>query len=175
MTVTTAVRAGPTKTVAALGFALDRKTQWGTVEVTANMAPLDTFIMAKLPKGAVIVGGALLGDKLDSTGAGSACLSLNIGVDKAVVLPNGTTVTTLSTSNALAASWGGFGSEGGAVTGYKPEATGRNLPLGGLLLSDGPLLCTDDCNVVITIITSQGGVVSGTLTLVVDYYASTLS
>lgn len=170
MTVNTATRAGANKPSAASGWAQNHQTAWGTIEVSSNPAPTDTFVMCKLPKGAMIIGGRLMGDKLDSTGSGSGCLTINIGVDKAVTMPNGTSVTTASTSNALGASWA-LGPDAAAVTGYKPE-TGRNQPLGGLLLSDGPLLCSDECNVVVTVITSANGLTTGTMTLEVEYYMS---
>lgn len=170
MTVNTATRAGQNKPSISGGLALDVKRAWGTIEVTANPAPLDTFVMCKLPKGAVITGGWLLGDKLDSTGSGSACLTINIGVDKAVTAADGTAVTSASTSNALASSWA-LGPDAAAVTGYKPD-TARNLPLGSLLLTNGPLLLSDECNAIVTVITSANGLTTGTLTLYVDYYQS---
>ena len=168
MVTLTATRAGTTRPAAASGWAQDAKTAWGTIEVSANPAPADIFQMVKLPKGAMIVGGRVLGDKLDSTGAGSACMTVNIGLTAAVVLPNGTTVTVASTSNALGAAWA-FGSDFSAVLGYKTD-NGRNLPLGGLLLTDGPLLCTDECFATVVVITSAGGITTGTLTMLVDYY-----
>jgi hypothetical protein len=144
-----------------------KNTAWGTIELTVNPAPADVFQMCKLPKGAVIIGGRVKGDKLDSTGAGSACMTVNIGVNKALTTPDGTTVTAASTSNALGAAWA-FGSDFSAVLGYKPES-GRNLPLGGLLLSHGPLTTTEECLGTVTIITSAGGLTTGTLTMEVDY------
>lgn len=169
MTTYTATRAGAGRQSAATGWAVDTKLAWGTIEVSTNPAPGDTFVMCKLPKGAMIVGGALLGDKLDSTATGTACLSINIGVDKAVILPNGTTVTSASTSNALASSWA-LGPDAAVVTGYKPADSVRNVPLGGLLLTDGPLLTTDECNAYVVVITSAQGLTTGTMTLYVDYY-----
>jgi len=168
MATNTATRAGTTKSPAASGWAQSQYRAWGTIEVSTNPAPADTFVMCKLPKGAMIVGGWLKGDKLDSTGSGTACLTINIGVNKAVTTPTGTSVSASSTSNALGASWA-LGPDAAAVTGYKPE-TGRNQPLGGLLLSDGPLLVSDDCEAVVTVITSAQGLTTGTLTLFVDYY-----
>lgn len=168
MAVNTAIRAGQNKPSISGGLALDTKRAWGTIEVVTNPAPLDTFVMCKLPKGAVITGGWLLGDKLDSTGSGSGCLTINIGVDKAVTAADGTAVTSASTSNALASAWA-LGPDAAAVTGYKPDV-GRNLPLGSLLFTNGPLLTSDECNVIVTVITSANGLTTGTLTLYVDYY-----
>lgn len=170
MTINTATRAGKGTPSAAVGWGQELKRAWGTIEVTANPAPLDTFVMCKLPKGALIMGGALLGDKLDSTGSGSACLTINIGVDKAVTAADGTAVTAASTSTALASAWA-IGPDAAAVTGYKPD-TGRNLPLGSLLLTNGPLLTSDECNVIVTAVTSAAGLTTGTLTIYVDYNMS---
>lgn len=169
MATYTATRAGSTKPSAATGWAVELKRAWGTIEVSSNPAPSDSFVMCKLPKGAMIVGGYLQGDKLDSTGSGSACLTINIGVDKAVTAADGTAVTSASTSNALASAWA-LGPDAVAVTGYKADAGARNLPLGSLLLTNGPLLTSDECNAVVTVITSANGLTTGTLTLMVDYY-----
>lgn len=144
---------------------------WGTVTPSTAFAPGDTLYMCKLPKGAIIVGGALLGEKWDSSGAGTACMTLNIGVDQPVITPQGTTVTTLSTSDCLAAAWA-IGSEIVSIPGVHPEATGRNIPLGGLLVAKGPLTVTDDCNVIIKSITSAITTFTAVVTLRVDYYAS---
>lgn len=167
MATITASRALLTRPAASVGWAQDVKTGWGTVEVSANPAPADVFNMVRIPKGAVVVGGRLLGDKIDSTGSGSACMTINIGLSAAVFTPLGVSVGTTTTSNALGAAWA-LGPDVAAVTGYKPE-TGRNIPLGGLLITDGPLLVQDDCWATVTIITS-GTITTGTLTLAVDYY-----
>lgn len=171
MTVFTATRAGAGKQSASAGWAQDVKRAWGTIEYGATAAPTigDTFVMCKLPKGAMIVGGYLQGDKLDSFGAGSALLSVNIGLDKAIVTATGTTVTSASTSNALAANWS-LGSDAAVLHGYKQDLGVRNAPLGGLLLTDGPLLLSDEGNAYITINASALAVTTGTLTLMVDYY-----
>lgn len=167
MAAYTATRAGSTKSAASVGWAQDTKTGWGTIEVS-SAAPGDVFNMVRIPKGAMIVGGRVLGDKLDSTGAGSACMTVNIGLTATVFTPSGVSYSPTSTSNVLGAAWA-FGSDFSAVLGVKPE-TGRNLPLGGLLLTEGPLLVTDECFATVTIITSAGGLTTGTLTMQVDYY-----
>ena len=171
MTIFTATRAGASKPSVASGWSLDIKRAWGTIEYGSTAAPTiaDTFVMCKLPKGAMIVGGYLQGDKLDSFGAGSALLSVNIGLDKAITTATGTTVTASSTSNALAANWS-LGSDAAGLHGYQPVAGVRNAPLGGLLLTDGPLLVSDEANAYITINASALAVTTGTLTLMVDYY-----
>jgi hypothetical protein len=172
MTVTVATRASTNRPASGSGYALQLQKAWGTVSLSTAFAPGDTLVMCKLPKGAIIVGGALLGEKWDSAGAGTACMTLNIGVDQPVITPQGTTVSTASTSDCLAAAWA-IGSEIAAIPGVHPEASGRNIPLGGLLVSKGPLTCTDECNVIIKSITSAATTFTAVVTLTVDYYAST--
>ena len=92
MTVTTATNASSTQPAVGGGNALTLHSAWGSVSLDTKFAPADTLVMCKLPKGAIIVGGALLGEKWDSSGAGTACMTLNIGVDQEVVTPQGTTV-----------------------------------------------------------------------------------
>ncbi len=180
MTVFTATRAGVSKPSVAVGNAQDVKCAWGSFEYGASAAPAaaDTIIMVKLPKGAVIIGGRLTGDKIDSQSTGSFGLSINIGLDKAVVFKAGanagTTVTSSSTSNALASQWS-LGPDAAASTTYKPDNDVRNLPLGSLLYTDGPLLTTDECNVYVTVRASATGITTGTLNLFIDYYQETLS
>lgn len=171
MTIFTAARAGASKPSVAAGWSLDVKRAWGTIEYGATAAPAaaDTFVMCKLPKGALIVGGYLQGDKLDSNGTGSSLLSINIGIDKAITTATGTAVTAASTSNCLASNWV-LGSDAVAISGYQRADGVRNTPLGGLLLTDGPLLVSDEANAYITINASALAVTTGTLTLMVDYY-----
>lgn len=174
MTVFVATRALANKTAAAVGLAQDTKVAWGTIEygTTGNPAPADTILMCKLPKGAIVFGGALQGDPIEDTSVGSGLLSLNIGFDKAIVTATGTTVNAASTSNALASNWV-LGSDVLALKGGISQGNFRNIPLGALLYSDGPLTTTDDCNVYITIGASTFRITTGTLTLRVDYYLQT--
>lgn len=171
MTVTYATAANSTRPSFGAGEARTLHSAWGTVSLSAVFAPADTLVMCKLPKGAIIIGGALLGEKWDTAGAATACMTLNIGVDQPVITPQGTTVTTLSTSDCLAAAWA-IGSEQASIPGIHPEASGRNIPLGGLLVSKGPLYCTDECNVIIKSVTSAATTFTAVVSLRVDYYAS---
>jgi len=165
-----ATRAGVNKQSAAVGWAQDTKRAWGTYEYGADavQAVGDTIVMCKLPKGAMIVGGLLTGDKIDSNLAGSALLSINIGIDKAVITPAGTTVTAASTSVALANAWS-LGPDAATIVGVNGE-TGRRMQLGGLLISEGPLLTTDECNAYIVTNATALNLTTGTLNLLVDYY-----
>jgi len=153
----TATRGAATFPVAGgVGNALSNKRQWGTVEITSNPAAAQLFNMCRVPKGAVITGGRLLGDKLDSSGSGSALLDIDIGTN------NGTTADT----DAL----GNFGVlNPAAVAGVKPEI-GHNMPLGGLLMSDGPITCSAETIITATVVASALAFATGTLTVEVDYY-----
>lgn len=171
MAVYTATRSGTRVPSTASGLAQNLKRAWGTIEFTATPLLGDTIQMCKLPKGAMIVGGALKGDKLDSYATGSSLMSVNIGLDKAITCADGTAVTALSTSTALASAWN-LGPDAAAVAGYKPDVGVRNVPLGGLLLTNGPLLTSDETIAYITVNASAVAFTSGTITLEVDYYTA---
>lgn len=157
MTTYTATRGAATFPVAGgVGSAQSLKVAYGTIEISANPAPGDIFEMCRVPKGAVIVGGRVTGDKLDSIGSGSALLDIDIGLNVA-----GTRDT-----DAL----GNFGVwNGAAVAGVKPEA-GHNFPLGGLLISDGPQTVDAEAIVEATVIASALAFATGTLSVQVHYY-----
>ncbi len=170
MTVFTASRGAATRQPAAEGSAQSKHTAWGTIEVTILPVAADIYQMCKLPKGAVLLGGRLLGNNLGSgTSFGSSSLTLNIGVDCAVTLPNGTTVSTASTSTAL-----GVLTPEGTAQPWKTE-TGYNQPLGGLLITDGPFTLSDNATAQMAVATviASGSFTTGTLTLEVDYYMGT--
>lgn len=130
----------------------------GTVALAAN----DRILLARLPKGAVIIGGRVYGKNLDSTGTGSALLDIDIGVDM------GGTVDTDQLGN--------FGIwSSAAVTGIKPEV-GYDMPLGGLLRTAGPQIMTGDYNhVYATVVASAAGQTSGSIGLELRYKIGQLS
>ncbi len=170
MATVRATRGGVGFPTQAAGWSGAQQRVWGTYEVGVTPAAADIIIMCKLPKGAMIIGGAVKGDKLESAGSGSGLASVNIGLDAAVVTPDGTTVTAASTSNCLLAALV-LGPDTAAVTGYKPEAAVRNVPLGGLLLTHGPLRTTvEPTNVTVTFTASILALTTGTLMVEVDYY-----
>lgn len=164
-----ATRAALKRPSSSSGWAQNIQRAWGSYEHAVSPAAGDTVIFVKLPKGALIVGGAVKGDKLDSTGSGSSLASINIGLDAAVTTPDGTSVSTSSTSNCLLAALN-LGPDAAAVTGYKPEANVRNVPLGGLLLTHGPLLTSAECHAYVTWTASALAFTTGTMILEVDYY-----
>jgi hypothetical protein len=171
MAVYTTTRAAAGRPSAASGWAQDIKTAWGTFEWGATGVPAaaDTIIMCKLPKGALILGGRVTGDALEDTSVGSGLLSINIGLDKAVVTPAGTTVSASSTSNALASNWV-LGSDVLALQSGISLGSKRNIPLGSLLFSEGPLLTTDETNAYVTVGASTFRLTTGTFNLYIDYY-----
>jgi hypothetical protein len=163
-----AAKAGTTVAAQGSGWAGVTQRAWGLYEHAVSPAAADTVVMCKLPKGALIVGGAVKGDKLDSSGSGSSLASINIGLDAAVTTPDGTSVSTASTSNCLLAALN-LGPDAAAVTGYKPEAGVRNVPLGGLLLTHGPLRTSAECHAYVTWTASALAFATGTMLLEIDY------
>jgi hypothetical protein len=157
MADTTATLAGSTYPVYSQGWAHSTKTAHGSVASIATGPTIgDRFKMVRLPKGAVIVGGHVTGTKMESSTSG-ALLDMDIGVDM------GGTVDTDQLGN--------FGVwNAAAVTGIKPEV-GYSMPLGGLLLTTGPVTCTGDYNdVYITVVASALVFSTGSLNLTVHYY-----
>jgi len=157
MTDYTATAAGTTKPISAEGGGGDELVvnniyTPGSTTILAG----DRLLMARLPKGAVIVGGRLYGKNLDSVGSGSALLDMDVGVDM------GGTVDTDQLGN--------FGIlSSAAVTGSKPEV-GYDYPLGGLLRTAGPQTMTGDYNnVYITCVASAAGQDSGAIGLEIRY------
>lgn len=157
MATLTATRAASTFPVAGgVGNAQSIKVAHGTYELTSNPAAATIIEMCRVPKGAVIVGGRVTGDKLDSSGSGSALLDIDIGLNDA-----GTRDT-----DAL----GNFGVlNPAAVAGVKPEV-GHNFPLGGLLMSSGPITTTGEAVVEATVVASALAFATGTLNVFVEYY-----
>ena len=62
--------------VAALGQAMNLKCSVGVYEIAANVEDGDIFEMCKIPKGAVVIGGWLMGDDLDT---GIETLDIDVG------------------------------------------------------------------------------------------------
>jgi hypothetical protein len=134
---------------------------WSDSSATTLLAN-DRILLARLPKGAVIVGGRVYGKNMDSTGSGSALLDIDIGVDM------GGTVDTDQLGN--------FGIwSSAAVTSVKPEV-GYDMPLGGVLRTVGPQTMTGDYNnVYATVVASAAGQTAGTIGLELRYKIGQLS
>lgn len=127
---------------------------WGKYELAANVEDGDIFEMCRLPKGAVVVGGMIYGDDLDT---GTEALDMDIG---------------WAANGVDDADPGGFGNlgvwSGDAITDWKPVA-GIMYPFQGKLLTDGPVAF--GAETVIQIEANAAANVGGTGTLsVIVYY-----
>lgn len=156
MATFTAARAAATFPVAGAGPAQDLKVAWGTIEVAANPVANDVYEMCRIPKGAVVVGGRILSDDLDTNA--TETLDLDVGW-----LANGTE----------AADPDGFGNLGvlgtDTVAGVKPEG-GYNYAFGGKLITDGPQAFSAETVIAVTCVATAATFAAGTLSVVVQYY-----
>lgn len=162
------------------GLALKKQTLATQVWVDTSGTANDTYYFGRLPKGAVITGGRLFSGRLASGACtGSCCVEMVLGVDQILMNTSGTSFTVASLTSGL----GHVGpidyTSGGVVSGssLKFEA-GMNYPLGGLLLTQGPLNVTvDGTNVFATLVVAagSGSGISGYLNLELDYYTGTYS
>lgn len=153
----TATRAASTFPVYKGKGAGDLCVAWGTYELAANVEDGDIFEMCRIPKGAVVVGGAVYADDLDTDA--SEALDMDVGW-----AANGV-------DDADVDGFGNLGTwTGDAVAGVKPE-TGINFPFGGKLLTHGPQ--TFNAETVIQIEAHAAATAGGTGTLsVVVYYVT---
>lgn len=163
-----ATPAGRYKPANGSGWAGALKAATGTIDSTTALVGADVYRFCKLPKGAVVVGGRLMSDALVSGTFASQCLTLNIGVDVAVVTALGTSVTAASTSTALGAA---LAPNSDVVAGTGSGENAIDIPLGGLLLTNGPFRLTDNGIVYMTVASSAGAgsQVAGTFSIVVEY------
>lgn len=139
----------------------------GTATVTTGPISGDIYRMVKLPKGAVVTGGRVFGSRMSSgTSYGSSSLSFNCGFSGAVKSLAGTSYGATTTSNALGAINPHYAAVSGIIT-----DSGLDHNLGGLLYTVGPLVCTEDQFVQLTVTgTAVSFVSAGCLSLEVDYY-----
>lgn len=128
---------------------------YGTIEVTANPVAADIYEMCRIPAGAVVLGGRIYSDDLDTNA--TETLDLDVGW-----LNNGTD----------AADSDGFGNLGvlgtDTVAGIKPES-GYNYALGGVLVTDGPKTFAAETVVAVTCVATAATFAAGTLSVVVYY------
>lgn len=129
---------------------------YGTIEVSANPTAADVYQMCKIPAGAVVVGGRIYSDDLDTNA--TETLDLDVG---------------WAANGAEAADSDGFGNLGvmgtDTVAGVKPEG-GYNFAFGGKLVTDGPQTFTKETTVTVTCVATAATFAAGTLSVVV-YYA----
>ena len=128
---------------------------YGTIEVSANPTAADVYEMCRLPAGAVVVGGRIYSDDLDTNA--TETLDLDVG---------------WAANGAEAADPDGFGNLGvfttDTVAGIKPES-GYNFPFGGKLVTDGPQAFTRETVVTVTCVATAATFAAGTLSVVVYY------
>lgn len=169
MATVTAIAAQPKKPVQSVGWAGGLKVATGSVTTTTALVGADVYRFCKLPKGAVVTGGRLMSNALVSGTFASQCLTLNIGVDAAVVTALGTSVTTASTSTALGSA---LAPNSDVVAGTGSGENAIDIPLGGLLLSHGPFRLTADGVVYMTVASSAGAgsQIAGTYSVLVEYF-----
>lgn len=155
MATLTAARAASTFPVAKTVGGGVLHAAWGTIEITGNFTAGDIVEMCRVPAGAVVTGGFLYGDDIDT----NAAETLNISVGWAA---NGVDV-------ASAAGLGALGVLSvDTVPGIKPEG-GLMYPLGGVLIIDGPKTFAAETVIQLTIVAASATFVAGTLSLVVHY------
>jgi len=128
---------------------------YGQIEVTANPAASDVYEMCRVPKGAVVVGGWLRSDDLDTNA--SETLDLDIG---------------WAANGVDAADPDGFGNFGPVLTdtvaGAKLEA-GYNFPLGGKLVTDGFVTFGAETVITVNTVATAATFAAGTLAVCVYY------
>lgn len=129
---------------------------WGTIEVTANPVANDVYQMCRIPAGAVVVGGQIWSDDLDT----NATETLDLDVGWAA---NGT-------ESADPDGFGNLGVMGtDTVAGIKPES-GYNYQFGGTLITDGPRTFSKETIVQVTCVATAATFAAGTLSVAVYYY-----
>ena len=160
------------------GLADKRQTLSTQVYVDTTGTANDTYYFGKLAKGAVITGGRIYSGRLASgTCPSSCCVELALGVDQILKNASGTTFSVASLTSGL----GHFGPINYATsTSSNPNGNqhveGYSAPLGGLLLTNGPLTVTaDNTNVFATLVVAagNGSGISGHLNLDVDFITGT--
>lgn len=172
MAINYSVQAGSGVQAKAVGNSHAAKKVWGSYEITDSgpMAANSIIYMCKVPKGAIITGGRVYGDPIDSSGSGSALASIHVGLSVGFTAIDGT-VYTANTATACLTSSLALGPDAVVVAGYKATNI-RNIPFGGLVVTNGPLTVADDGFVYVTWTASALALTTGTLNVEVDYYAS---
>lgn len=126
---------------------------YGTYSIAANVEDGDIFEMCKVPAGAVVIGGHVIADDLDT---GTETLDMDIG---------------WAANGVEAADPDGLGNlgvwTGDAVANLKPEAI-NYFPLAGTL-KDGPVTFTRETTIQIEANAAAATFAAGTVTLYVYY------
>lgn len=155
MATFTSVQAAATYPVAKPSTAGVLMCAYGTIEVTANPVANDIYQMLRLPKGAIIQGGVITSDDLDTNA--TETLDLDIGWA-------GNGVDTADPDGL--GNLGVMGTD--TVAGIKPEA-GYNYPIGGTFITDPPLAFGAETIIQITCVATAATFAAGTLSLRIYY------
>lgn len=150
----TATRAAASFPVFKASGAGDLCCAYGTYEIAANVEDGDIFEMCRVPAGAVVVGGMIYADDLDT---GTEALDMDIG---------------WAANGSDAADPDGFGNlgvwSGDAITDWKP-VVGNMYPLQGVLLTAGPQAFVNETTIQIEANAAANAGGTGTLSVVVYY------
>lgn len=129
---------------------------FGTIQVAVNPVAADIYEMCKLPKGAIVTGGWFRLDTLDVDA--TETLDMDVG---------------WAANGIEAADPDGLGNMGvligDAVVGYKPEAVGSQLALGGVLLTAGTQTFTAETTIQVVAIVTAATFAAGQMSVMVDY------
>lgn len=127
---------------------------YGSYEFTVNPTIADVVELCRVPPGAVILGGFLRGEDLDTNGAPTFDIDIGYAANGAVA--------------ADPDAFGNFGVlNGTAVANYLPEG-GYLIPLNGTL-KDGPVALTRETTITATVVAAAATFAAGTITVVVNY------
>jgi hypothetical protein len=155
MATFTSTRAAATYPVAKSVGAGALSCAWGSIEVAANPVAADIYQICRVPAGAVVVGGYIFGDDMDTNA--SETLDLDFGWEAnadEVADPDG-----LGNFGVMATD---------TVAGIKPEA-GYQYSLGGVLIVTGPKAFTAETILSFTTVATAATFAAGTLGAVVYY------
>jgi hypothetical protein len=131
------------------GMGGNLKVATGTYEIASALSQNDIIQFCKVPAGAVVVGGWLMGDDLDT---GTEALEIDIGwTDDTDGFLNSGVIT------------------GDATTDVKPVA-GILYQLQGVLLTAGPKLFSSETTLIGTVVAAANAGGTGTITLTVLYF-----
>ena len=148
----TADRAAANFPVAAGGSAGQALVAWGTYDIAAATADGDIIKLCRVPKGATVLGGWLIGEDIDTgTEAWDADLGWAAnGVDAASV-----------------AGLGNFGTISGAA--IDGNEVGIYRPIGGTIRTDGPITFGAETVIQLEVNTAANAGAVGRITVVVFY------
>ncbi len=127
---------------------------YGSYDIATEPVPADIYEMCKVPAGAVVIGGLLRHEDIDTDA--SETMDLDVGW-----AANGTEV-------ADPDGFGNFGVQtGDAITGYLPEG-GVLLPFMGVL-KDGFVTFTKETTITVTCVDDPATFTAGTISVVVYF------